>query len=65
MVGSQAMLSEKERAKYETKIKELETKLSKLQEGKLGKTEAMLEVTQENSLLKAANSELVKKDLEA
>jgi hypothetical protein len=58
-------LSDKDKNKYEAKIHELETKLSKLQEGKLDKTEAMLGVTQENSLLKAANSELVKKDLES
>ena len=42
-------LTDNQKAKYEAKIKELETKLSKLQEGKLDKTEAMLEVTQENS----------------
>ena len=58
-------MTDNQKAKYEAKIKELETKLSKLQEGKLGKTEAMLEVTQENSMLKAANQELVKKELES
>ena len=56
-------LTDSQKAKYEERIKALEAKLAKAQEGKLDNTEKMLEVTQENSKLSATNQELTAKQL--
>lgn len=61
--GSGMGLTDSQKAKYEERIKALEAKLAKAQEGKLDNTEKMLEVTQENSKLSATNQELTAKQL--
>lgn len=57
-VGGTSLLSEKERGKYEEKIKVLEQQLLKAQDGKISNTDMLLELTQVNKKLTSDKQEL-------